>query len=93
MLISESAEEHIEADHEVTFLEVLEAADNRGLLFPTRWSRSALLGVTDSGRLLRVILEPHESDARLWWVITALDATEQDRRTWKRHSRRQARRS
>lgn len=93
VLISESAEEHIEADHEVAFAEVLEAAANRGLLFPTRWGRSALLGVTDAGRLLRVILEPDETDARLWWVITALDATDRDRRTWKRLSRRHPRRS
>ena len=93
MLISESAEAHIEADHAVTFPEVLEAADNRGLLFPTRWGRSALLGVTDAGRLLRVILAPDESDTGLWWVITALDASDRDRRTWTRQSRRHPRRS
>jgi hypothetical protein len=93
VLISESAEHHIEADHEVTLPEVVEAADNRALLFPTRWGRSALLGVTDAGRLLRVILQPDETDARLWWVITAMDATPGDSRTWKRHARRYSRRS
>jgi hypothetical protein len=84
--ITESAESHIEEEHNVTFTEVVEAASNGGLLFPVQWGRWALLGQTDSGRLLRVILDPVSED-QTWWVVTAMDMNEKDRRIWRRHKR------
>ncbi|MBI4862344.1 MAG: hypothetical protein HY815_19105 [Candidatus Riflebacteria bacterium] len=68
----------------VVFVEVEEAAANGGLLFPVEHGRWALLGTTDSGRLLRIILGPTRQG--VWWVVTAMPMVAAgDRRIWRRH--------
>lgn len=82
---TDESEEHI-ARHNLTPEEV-EQAVNSGPRFevPGREVSTLLYGVTDSGRTLLVVLA-EALDGR-WYVATARDMTDTERRTFRRKGR------
>ena len=75
-------EEHI-ARHGVTPAEVEEVTANRPFTTRGRKDRYRLIGQTDAGRLLTVIIAPRDSGAA--YVLTARDATREERRAYQRN--------
>ena len=76
--------EHL-SQHDVEPEEAEEAATDRERVpFPAHSGRAGVIGRTEDGRLLVVILE---RDRRLWRVVTARDATASERRAYRRYNR------
>jgi len=75
-------EEHI-AQHNVTPVEVEEVTANRPFTTRGRKDRYRVIGQTDAGRLLTVIVAPRGDGAT--YVLTARDATREERRAYQRH--------
>ncbi|MDQ6833914.1 MAG: BrnT family toxin [Chloroflexota bacterium] len=75
-------EGHI-ARHNVTPAEVEEVTANRPFTTRGRKDRYRLIGQTDSGRLLTVIVAPRGSG--IAYVLTAREATREERRAYQQH--------
>lgn len=76
--------EHV-ARHGITPWEVEEAvADSRRTAFPAHSGRAGVIGRTEAGRILVVIVEQH---TLMWHVVTARQATERERRLYRRRTR------
>jgi uncharacterized protein len=75
-------EEHI-ARHSVTPAEVEEVTANRPFTTRGRKDRYRLIGQTDSGRLLTVIVAPRGGGEA--YVLTAREVTREERRAYQRH--------
>lgn len=70
------------AEHGVNPEEVEEACFNNPLVLRGRWKRYYVLGQTDSGRYLMVVIELKTSDAAR--VVTARDMVQAERRRYSR---------
>jgi uncharacterized DUF497 family protein len=75
-------EEHI-TRHGVTLAEVEEVTANRPFTTRGRKDRYRLIGQTDAGPLLTVIIAPRGGGEA--YVLTAQDATREERRAYQRH--------
>ncbi len=75
-------EEHI-ARHNVTPIEVAEVTANRPFTTRGRKDRYRVIGQTGAGRLLTVIVAPRDGGET--YVLTARDATREERRAYQRH--------
>lgn len=76
---NENRREHI-AEHRVSIEEVEEIAFGKHYAVRTKQDRYRLIGQTDSGRYLVVIVEPGEYG--WFYPITARDATKNERRLY-----------
>jgi hypothetical protein len=74
----------------ITPAEVEQLRFNRSYLAPNPHPRTRdarlLIGPTDSGRLLTVVVEPDGWDAGLWHVMTAWPASRREILTYRRHA-------
>jgi hypothetical protein len=85
LLFDEWNEEHI-AQHGVIPEEVEEVCWQRPYVSKTRQERLRVIGQTESGRYLVVILVSRGKGS--YYVITARDATQAERRLFARHKKR-----
>lgn len=69
------------ARHDVTPDEVEQMARGDVLVQTGKKGRTALIGPTNSGRILRVILDPEEKD--IYYPVTAHTASKKDRSLYK----------
>ena len=76
-------EEHI-ARHHVTLEEVDEVVFGAPVVFRARQGRYQLIGQTDAGRYLVVILAPREPG--VYGLVTARDADQSERRLYRARS-------
>ncbi len=75
-------EEHI-ARHDVRMSEATEAVRNAPFLTRARDETYRVIGQTDAGRYLFIIVVPQILEA--YYVVTARDATRNERRDMRRH--------
>jgi len=73
--------EHI-AQHEVTIEEVYEACQGRHKVKGVKYGRYGVLGQTESGRYLTIILE--RIYGNIFRVVTARDMSKSERRLYRR---------
>ena len=85
LIVEPGREEHIDRHH-VSVVEVQEVVFGTPLWIRTRQGRYRLLGQTDAGRYLTVILVPRESG--VFSLVTARDASESERRAYRARRRR-----
>jgi hypothetical protein len=45
-----------------------------------------MVGVTDGGRTLTVVIQPDADDASVWHVMTGWDASRRERHTYRKHA-------
>lgn len=86
LLWDDEAVEHI-ARHNVTPIEVEDVVyEPYSLIVRTRQKRYMVYGQTDSGRYLKVVIEPLGQG--LFYPVTAYEMDDTDRRMYRRRSRR-----
>ncbi|MDP2935539.1 MAG: hypothetical protein Q8O86_03510 [Dehalococcoidia bacterium] len=85
LIVEPGREEHI-ARHHVTLQEVEQVVFGQHANYRTRQGRYGLVGQTEGGRYLLVILTPREHG--LYSLVTARDASDADRRLYQRRRRR-----
>jgi len=79
--IDPDREDHI-ARHGVTPDEVREVISGAFLVERTRWERMLLIGQTEAGRYLALVVAPNEEGG--YSLITARDADDSERRRYRR---------
>lgn len=82
LIIEPEHEDHI-ARHHVRPDEARQVAFGLHLAYRTRQGRYGLIGQTDTGRYLTVIVAPGEQGT--YRLITARDADQRERRLYRRH--------
>lgn len=81
---SETTEDHL-ASHAITVEEALAVAFNEPRFFRDKEAgRLRMIGRTDEGRLLTIIVEPDEDDGGTCELITGWDATRAEKTAWQK---------
>lgn len=83
LVLEPDREEHI-ARHGVSVMEAEEVALGQHVVFRTRHGRYALLGETEAGRCLKLIVASRGRG--VYGLVTARDASEAEHRLFRRYS-------